>query len=603
MIAHAAALAALLLAAPVRGTPAVRGAREFSLLDEETLTPFGMDARDIVVKGVNVRGKDHLLTTSSDQLTLIVSTSNTAGVNLMKGLGTEVADDLMAASSVSIINVQASDAERIMDALQADDNIRSVELDSAVHLPPDEGPDDARHSRRLEEQVPYGIDMVFENDRAWLDSLPAPEGSIKVCVVDTGYDVGHVDLPSVGVTGFSPYGDNEKWDTDGNGHGSHCAGTIAATGNDQGVVGVIPNMDASEGKFSFHIGKGLTNGGSGSWSGVIAAAQSCSGAGAKVISMSLGGSSNSAAMQDAFKQMYEEHDVLIIAAAGNGGNGNYLFPASLASVMSVAAVDSSRSKASFSQFNDQVEIAGPGVGVKSTLPGDNYAAWSGTSMACPHVAGVAGFLRAYFPACKNFQIRHALTVTSVHDSGTGTCDNNLGFGIVSAKAAYTYLLENDCGVDDPHKPAVGGCAENSCTEDSTCDDNDDSTTDQCLSGGCVFTVTPPSPPPTPAPTPPTGGDGPGSGVPAPINIDLFLLEFDFIAEEACVYTDLTQIPGGPTSGQCAQACASLANCDGFVQLEAGTCAMTAEVTTGQDCSNDDATNVWFYDRKVVMHMD
>ena len=243
------------------------------------------------------------------------------------------------------------------------------------------------------------------------------------------------------------------------------------------------------------------------------------------------------------------------------------------------------------------------MSVRSTVPGNSYGLKSGTSMVCPHVAGVAGFLRAHFPACRNFQIRHAMTVTAIHDDDT--CDVNLGFGIVSAKAAYIYFSENACGVNDPKKTAVGGCDENSCNEHSDCDDGIAGTNDQCLSGGCVFLVStsPPTPDPTPPPTPPTGGDGPGSGVPAPINVDLFLLEFDFIAEEACVFTDLTQIPGGPTSGQCAQACASLANCDGFVQLEAGTCAMTAEVTTGDDCVNNDATNVWFYDRKVVMHMD
>ena len=129
--------------------------------------------------------------------------------------------------------------------------------------------------------------------------------------------------------------------------------------------------------------------------------------------------------------------------------------------MSVAATDISDNKAGFSQWNDQVEIAGPGVGVKSTIPG-GYATWSGTSMATPHVAGVAALVWSHFPECTNNHIREAL-IQSATDRGSPGCDDEFGFGIVNATAAYDYLLANPCQADDflgdKSAHAFGGCAQ------------------------------------------------------------------------------------------------------------------------------------------------
>merc|ERR1719188_1625424 len=156
--------------------------------------------------------------------------------------------------------------------------------------------------------------------------------------------------------------------------------------NSKGVVGVIPG--SLNDKFSFFIGKGLSDSGSGSTSSVMAAVQACVDNGSNVISMSLGGGSPSEAVNQQYYGHYKEDDVLIIAAAGNSGNSALSYPASYKSVMSVAAVDSNENKAGFSQYNAQVEISGPGVSVKSTVTGNSgstfgYASYSGTSMATP----------------------------------------------------------------------------------------------------------------------------------------------------------------------------------------------------------------------------
>jgi len=181
-----------------------------------------------------------------------------------------------------------------------------------------------------------------------------------------GYDLGHEDLPkaSDGVTGFTPGGSDGVWNVDGNDHGTHVAGTIGAIGgNNMGVVGVMPDKS----KFTFHIGKGLGDGGSGSYGGIVDCINDCVDNGADVISMSLGGSGSSSLMQGACDAAYDA-DVLVIAAAGNDGREVYGYPSSYTSVMSVASVTRGSGPgsnnygplSSFSTRNDQLEIAGPG---------------------------------------------------------------------------------------------------------------------------------------------------------------------------------------------------------------------------------------------------
>ena len=135
------------------------------------------------------------------------------------------------------------------------------------------------------------------------------------------------------------------------------------------------------------------------------AVQKCVENNSTVISMSLGGGAPFDTWDDQIYGHYKNDDVLFIATAGNGGNSALSYPASYQSVMSVAAVDSSDKIADFSRFNEQVEIAGPGVNVMSTVTLNSgstfgYNRYSGTSMATAHVAAVAGILRMFFPDCK-----------------------------------------------------------------------------------------------------------------------------------------------------------------------------------------------------------
>merc|ERR1712238_248269 len=346
--------------------------------------------------------------------------------------------------------VTKEDYEKMKD----DPNVK-VEIDHKVGILEKNHATNLR--RKLAENTPYGISMVLQDMNFW-SSLGEPSGAIKVCVADTGYDLGHEDTPKGDdVTGTdNPEYSSDKLDQDPHGHGTHCSGTVSGIGgNDKGVVGVIPN-NAGE-RFQLVIANSLMGSGSGSGSGVLAGVTTCVENGAKVVSLSLGGYYYSSISEEFYKKLYEEQGILFIAAAGNGGNSNKLYPASYPSLMSVAAIDSNKNRASFSTFNDQVEISAPGVLIESSLPGNNYAKWSGTSMATPHVAGVAGLLWMYFPECKNYQIRNVLLATT-EALGSNGCDDYYGFGVVRAKAAYELLSKGNCGgnlgVTDG---TVGGC--------------------------------------------------------------------------------------------------------------------------------------------------
>lgn len=169
--------------------------------------------------------------------------------------------------------------------------------------------------------------------------------------------------------------------------------------------------------------------------------------GANVINLSLGGSlswSNAhliPVLQDIFEEIVNFDDVLVVAAAGNSGVNNLHQPAILPGVLSVGAIDANKDLATFSTTNYDIELAAPGVAVISTIPrsfGQLFASFSGTSMACPHVAGVAALVWSHFPWISAKTLREVL-IQSATDLGDDGRDERFGFGLVDAKAAYDLL--------------------------------------------------------------------------------------------------------------------------------------------------------------------
>lgn len=308
-----------------------------------------------------------------------------------------------------------------------------------------------QRTRNLAEDTPYGIGHVQAEDVS-----DANSGSRKVCIIDSGYDRAHEDLPddpSI-VTGASFVDGYPNWyEDDSGGHGTHVAGTIAAIGgNNKGVKGVIRN-----GQVKIHAVRVFPPSGSTSTSVIIQGFQECVAKGANVINMSLGGGGATSSFQSAINDAHDQ-GILVFAAAGNTGRRAYQYPASYNHVVSVASITESKAKSSFSTYNDEVDIAAPGSDVLSTLPGNRYAKYSGTSMACPHAAGVAALVWSNFPTLSADTIISTLEATA-EDLGTDGYDNKFGHGLIQAKAAYDALNVNDSPTLSPAPSAmpVGIC--------------------------------------------------------------------------------------------------------------------------------------------------
>ena len=233
-----------------------------------------------------------------------------------------------------------------VDALRRSPGIGFVEPDPVRHLMSDQIDPNAQIT-------PYGVTMT-QADQVHANQ-PA---SKKVCIIDSGYFLGHVDLPTTNVTGTDT--DVGPWAQDGLGHGTHVAGIIAALNNSTGVVGVDPGV-------SLHIVRVFNDNGDFYASTLMDALGNCEAAGANVVNMSLGGAEPSVLEQEAFDTAYQA-GILSVAAAGNSGDTSTSYPAGYDSVVSVAAVDSTGGIADFSQANPDVELAAPGVEVLSTHP-------------------------------------------------------------------------------------------------------------------------------------------------------------------------------------------------------------------------------------------
>jgi subtilisin family serine protease len=229
------------------------------------------------------------------------------------------------------------------------------------------------------QDVPYGIVRV--------NGVPSYTGSNVAWIIDSGIDTDHPDLNVDASRGFNAFtsGRDGKSTDDGNGHGTHVAGTIAALNNDFGVVGVAPGASVIPVKV-------LDSRGSGSYSGVIAGVDHVAayGSAGDVANMSLGGPTSDA-LDSAVLSASGNGIIFALAAGNEGSDANNSSPARVngPNIVTISAMDANDNWASFSNYgNPPVDYAAPGVAVNSTWKDGGYNSISGTSMASPHAAGV-----------------------------------------------------------------------------------------------------------------------------------------------------------------------------------------------------------------------
>ena len=303
--------------------------------------------------------------------------------------GAEVVQVYSAALSAVTLKMSKSDALKLSKSSE----VAYVEQDRIVALAPpcgtpkggpcEEPPgeeDGGGDGGTGTQTTPYGITRV--------NGGVTYTGSNVAWILDSGIDLDHEDLnvdASRGFNAFTSGKDGGSLD-DGNGHGTHVAGTVAALNNSVGVVGVAAGATVIPVKV-------LNSRGSGSYSGVIAGVDhvAANGNDGDVANMSLGGPT-SQALDDAILRAVSEKDIRFVLAAGNDGDdaSNYS-PARVehtTRVFTISAVDNNDVFAYFSNYGTPVDYAAPGVSIESTWKNGGYNTISGTSMASPHVAGI-----------------------------------------------------------------------------------------------------------------------------------------------------------------------------------------------------------------------
>ena len=297
-----------------------------------------------------------------------------------------------------VLTVPSGQAELIANQLSKNPQVEYAEVDATANA--SYTPNDPYLGNQ------WGISKV-DAYGAW----NATKGSTdtNIAIIDSGIDQNHPEF-SGRIIGRSNFTTDP--DVDNRGHGTHVAGITAANANNgTGIAGVDHNAKLMSVKVLDSNGNGYY-----SWiaNGIVWATDN----GADIINMSLSGTSASSVLQDAV-QYADSQGVLMIVAAGNNNTSTAPYPAAYSETLSVAATTSSDSKASFSNYGSWVDIAAPGYSILSTVPGNSYEYYNGTSMAAPFVTGVAGLIHAQHPDWTSAQIRSKLESSADAISLTG----------------------------------------------------------------------------------------------------------------------------------------------------------------------------------------
>jgi subtilisin len=295
---------------------------------------------------------------------------------------------------------------------------------------------------------------------------------VKVGIIDTGIAAGHPDLHVAGGWNFT-FGIEASNNRYGDvlGHGTHVAGIIGARRNEYGLVGIAPEAEI----YSLRC---FTIYGTASLSAIIHCIQWAIDHKLDVLNMSFGSRQRSPALEDACKAAHEA-GILLVASAGNEGRAkdNVGYPAKFDTVVAVSATDENDKIADFSSRGPAVEMAAPGVNILSTFtfPSLYESFWeylSGTSMACPHVVGMAALIKSANPGMTNEEIRRRLRLFA-KDLGPAGRDIDYGYGIPQPDRDPALIPNQSVAVANAGGPYVGVVGEPVCFSVSGTFDPDD----------------------------------------------------------------------------------------------------------------------------------
>lgn len=304
--------------------------------------------------------------------------------------------------------------ERKKEALERDPRVESVDYNyvrKTLHVP-----DDPEFSHQ------WNLKTVGF-PKAW---NRADGRGVEIAVLDSGTGAQHPDLRGKVAAQKDFVDDDGVAEDSGFGHGTHVAGIAAAImDNRQGIAGACPGCRLLVGRVID------TSGGTDSdiAEGIIWAADE----GAEVINLSIGAPMSSDLLEDAVGYAVDKGAVVVVAAGNYGSLRNLkIYPAAYPAAIAVSATDRKGEIDPFSSYGRWVDVAAPGVDILSTLPGRKYGYDSGTSMAAPHVAALAGLLAG--EGLNNSEIRDRIESTAV-DLGAKGKDPYYGYGRIDALAA------------------------------------------------------------------------------------------------------------------------------------------------------------------------